>query len=321
MNAIRASLPTHDFTEIFSAEISLEIFSRLSLSTLSVCQQVSKTWYALTSDPVLWKQIWETKTGRLTNQKGNWKVKLLAMERLGKEKPSVYCYSSPPKVDCIGQWKEYLVMKTQLSGFYFYHFANLRLAGFIKCSLACTEMVFYKNQMITLHLSNAIWIWDLTKRKLKKILPDFGSNLCVDGKRIFSQHLNQVHEWDLDTFEIKASYKLARALHGRLSLGTVRGNLMGFYEDALILVYDQSSKTFFSLHGHHSWVYKIEIIGDYLISSSNDCTIKIWDLQTQKCCQTLCHSEEVYSFTITDGKIYAYTFDKKLYCWDFLKQN
>jgi len=308
-----------DFTTKLPAETTWGIFSLVSLQVLCKCQLVSREWLDITSDPTLWKLIWQKKTGKLTQQKGNWKAKLCAIERIGRVKPTTSLFTVHSKIECLGNWKDYLVMKCKYSGFHFFSIQEMKQAGFLNCSLEATEMVFYQDRMITLHTSNEIYVWDLKTFKRQKRIPFLASNFCVDGQKLYSQMNNQIQEWDLITLKIKRRYRAPSIRNRTLNLGAVRGERMVFFSHAFLIVCDHSYNSVTVLTGHRSWIYKVELVGDLLISSSNDGTLKIWDLNTEKCIKTLETSDEVWSFTVYDGQLFAYSFDKVLYLWNFSK--
>ena len=80
-------------------------------------------------------------------------------------------------------------------------------------------------------------------------------------------------------------------------------------------------KPFIIEKGHTSWINSIAISpdGKYIVSGSDDETIKIWDIKTAECLNTLLgHSETVSSVTISpDGKyIVSGSIDKTIKIWD-----
>jgi WD40 repeat protein len=75
------------------------------------------------------------------------------------------------------------------------------------------------------------------------------------------------------------------------------------------------------LAGHKEWINDVAVCpdGKWIVSASNDKTLKIWDLQTGKCQGTLIgHTDVVKSVAITpDGKrIVSAAFDKTVRVWD-----
>jgi WD40 repeat protein len=310
------TLPVNVFSNL-PKEVSFEIFSRIPLKTLCLSQQVSKQWLELTSNSLLWKRIWENKTGIRSVENGNWKAMLCAMGRIGRIKPEKTFFSIPFKVECIGHWDNRLVVKSLWRGFTFYRLDDLSQESCLSCRIDCLEMAFYRQFMITIHSGGEICLWDLNERKLKKIFQYATNHLCIDGDRMFSQNSNRMQEWSLPAFEIIAHYKIPKILSEKASLGCVREDLFAFYEDRVIYIYNRSQNSITSYHGHQSWIYKLEIVGSRMISCSHDRTIKIWSLITDKCLKTLKLSDEAWSFTVVGDTLYAYSFDRKIHCWRF----
>lgn len=76
-----------------------------------------------------------------------------------------------------------------------------------------------------------------------------------------------------------------------------------------------------SLKGHQSWVYAVAWHPNQpkLISGSDDCTIKIWDVKTSQCLHTLSgHQKGIWSLTWSpDGKRFASSSgDRTIKIWD-----
>lgn len=59
--------------------------------------------------------------------------------------------------------------------------------------------------------------------------------------------------------------------------------------DKSIKVWDSSGQLLHTLGGHDNWVRGLVVhpSGKYLLSASDDKTLKIWDLKTGRCMKTL----------------------------------
>jgi len=79
--------------------------------------------------------------------------------------------------------------------------------------------------------------------------------------------------------------------------GDVTTAVTGGAADHLICVYntdeDGSLNKRFTLEGHSGWVNKLDITNTMIISGSQDCTIKLWDLATGDLLQSLIQDAEI----------------------------
>jgi WD40 repeat protein len=82
----------------------------------------------------------------------------------------------------------------------------------------------------------------------------------------------------------------------------------------------KSIKDNFVLRGHTNWVNCILILpSGYLVSASDDKTIKMWDIENNQCYKTLeGHSGGVTSLILLpDGKFASGSYDKTIKIWDY----
>ena len=79
--------------------------------------------------------------------------------------------------------------------------------------------------------------------------------------------------------------------------GEVTTAVTGGAADHLIAVYntndDGALHKRFTLEGHSGWINNIEITNTVIISGSQDCTIKLWDLRTGELLQSLIQDAEI----------------------------
>lgn len=74
------------------------------------------------------------------------------------------------------------------------------------------------------------------------------------------------------------------------------------------------------LCGHSDWINKVLLIGDKIISASDDNTIKVWDLHSGNCLRTLMgHSDFIQSIEYSNctGKIISAGYDNSIRIWGF----
>jgi len=96
------------------------------------------------------------------------------------------------------------------------------------------------------------------------------------------------------------------------------------FQAAYQLLYSNLTKGVYAsrtLQGHTGPVFALEILGEQLISSSDDNTIKIWDLKTNTCTSTLQgHAGGITALKILGKQLISGSYDKMIKIWD-LKTN
>ena len=90
-----------------------------------------------------------------------------------------------------------------------------------------------------------------------------------------------------------------------------------------VIVWDVISETGRArLKGHKGGITNALFVGDFVVSSSKDTFVRLWDLSVQKCIQTLIgHRHEVWTMALVDGKTKLMTgsSDNKLRVWKVLR--
>ena len=146
---------------------------------------------------------------------------------------------------------------------------------------------FDENMLATGSYDATIKIWDIESGKEIRTLAGHTSGVrCLqfdDSKLISGSIDNTLKVWNWRTGEC------IRTLTGHTA-GVVGlhfdGNFLASGSiDKTIRVWDFQDKSSFLLRGHTDWVnaVKVDAASRTLISASDDCTIRLWDLDTRQC--------------------------------------
>lgn len=149
---------------------------------------------------------------------------------------------------------------------------------------------FDDNILATGSYDTTIKIWDIETGKELRTLSGHALGVrCLqfDDSKLFSGSLDgTIKLWDLE------SGKLLNTLPGHT------GGVIGLHFDGTILASGSADRTIrvwnfkdrssVVLRGHDDWVnaVKIDSASRTLFSASDDCTIKLWDLDTHRCIRT-----------------------------------
>ncbi|KAF1988852.1 WD40 repeat-like protein [Aulographum hederae CBS 113979] len=166
-----------------------------------------------------------------------------------------------------------------------------------------TALQFDDNILATGSYDRTVKIWDVeTGDEIRTLAGHTGAIRCLEfcGRTLVSGGLDKtVRLWDLETGELKRTFR-----HHTDSVITVcLGNqmLVSGSADNTIRVYDFAKPDSFTLRGHEDWVncVKLDQASRTLFSASDDCTIKLWDLDTRQCIRTFTgHAGQVQSLCI-----------------------
>ena len=96
--------------------------------------------------------------------------------------------------------------------------------------------------------------------------------------------------------------------------------------DPVIRAYDLTSGQMKTFEGHRSWVLCINTlqitkkdggVADWLFSSSDDNTIRIWDLKTGACLEELIgHTNGVLTMAFANNSLFTGSYDHCMIMWD-----
>jgi F-box/WD-40 domain protein MET30 len=133
-------------------------------------------------------------------------------------------------------------------------------------------------------------IWDLETGKVMRTLTGHTQGIrCLhfDDARLITGSLdNTIKVWNWRTGQCINTFEV----HSRGVIGVHMADklLASGSSDGTVVVHDFSSYKRFVLNGHSDWVnsVKIDLPSRTLFSASDDCTVKLWDLDTHACIKT-----------------------------------
>lgn len=149
---------------------------------------------------------------------------------------------------------------------------------------------FDDNFLATGSYDNTIKIWDMESGEEVQTLKGHTAGircLQLNGERLISGSLDRsIKVWNWRTGELIRT--LLGPLGGIISLHCSDNWLAAGSMDRTIRVWCLSSKLGFLLKGHTDWVNSVKVDAESktLFSASDDCTVKLWDLTTQRCLKT-----------------------------------
>ena len=173
-------------------------------------------------------------------------------------------------------------------------------------------------------------IWDIEKN-FSTSLPNLTKEGCygnsviqlINGNLAFSTWKGDINIWDIEKDKCVKTTALEKHAAWISSLIELKdaNYLAASAWDSTIKILDTSQdkikciKTFL---GHTDCVNAIALLNDNtLASASDDKTIKVWDIDSNKCKTTLSgHDDGVYTLIIVDGKIISGSRDKTVKIWD-----
>lgn len=154
-----------------------------------------------------------------------------------------------------------------------------------------TSLQFDDNILVTGSYDNTVKIWNINTgeelRTLKGHTMGIRALKFVD-KKLFTASLdNTIKLWNWESGECIST--LRGHTEGVLSVDFDGNWLASGSIDKNVKVFNFDSKETFCLRGHDDWVNHVRLdpVSQVLFSASDDCTIKIWDLENKTCIKTL----------------------------------
>lgn len=151
---------------------------------------------------------------------------------------------------------------------------------------------FDDNILATGSYDTHIRIWDIKTGECLRVLKGHQSGIrCLqfdtDSGILMSGSMDKsIKMWNWRTGEMMRT--MTGHAGGIISLNFAGGMIASGSQDHTIRVYDTKTKSAFVLKGHTDWVnsVKLDIPSKTLLSAADDCTVKLWDLESKQCLRT-----------------------------------
>ncbi|CRK27787.1 hypothetical protein BN1708_004450 [Verticillium longisporum] len=154
-----------------------------------------------------------------------------------------------------------------------------------------TALQFEDNILVTGSYDTKIKIWNIETGEEIRTLTGHTMGIralkFVDNK-LFSGSLdNTIKVWNWQTGECISTLRCHS--EGVISVDFDGKWLASGSIDKSVKIFNFDSKETFSLRGHDDWVNHVRLdpISQVVFSASDDCTVKIWDLENKTCIKTL----------------------------------
>ncbi|KAJ4528072.1 hypothetical protein HRR83_000823 [Exophiala dermatitidis] len=152
------------------------------------------------------------------------------------------------------------------------------------------SLQFYDNILATGSYDATIKIWNLdTGEELRTLRGHAMGIRCLqfDDNKLISGSLDKTLKvWNWRTGECIATYN--GHTEGVIALHFDSSILVSGSVDHTARVWNFQDRSVFTLRGHTDWVnsVKIDTASRTIFTASDDCTVKLWDLDTKKCIHT-----------------------------------
>lgn len=296
-NAVKPLLCT-DFTAVFPPEITKQIFTLLDASSLCSAAQVSKHWKLLADDDTLWHRMCEQHINKKCTKCG-WGLPLLQKrkvirisKRARSESPCAEEAAPPAKRVDRRPWKDVYSERLVVERNWRRNTATSRVfKNQHSAGISSLQFCEAQNILITGSYDKTAIVWNLETGEVLRTLK--GHARCIrtlqfdDTKLVTGSMDNTLRIWNYHTGQC------IRTLEGHTD-GVVHLNfncriLASGSADSTIKIWNFRTGECFTLSGHTKAVNHVSIHKDSttVVSSSEDGSIRIWDLEKRSCARVL----------------------------------
>lgn len=299
-NAVKPLLCT-DFTAVFPPEITKQIFTLLDASSLCSAAQVSRRWKLLADDDTLWHRMCEQHINKKCTKCG-WGLPLLqkrkvvrVSKRARSESPcDEEAEAAPPAAKRVDRrpWKDVYSERLVVERNWRRNTATCRVfKNEHSAGISSLQFCEAQNILITGSYDKTAIVWNLETGEVLRTLKGHARSIRTlqfdDTKLVTGSMDNTLRIWNYHTGQC------IRTLEGHTD-GVVHLNfncriLASGSADSTIKIWNFHTGECFTLSGHTKAVNHVSIQKDSttLVSSSEDGSIRIWDLEKRVCARVL----------------------------------
>ncbi|KAK4511100.1 uncharacterized protein ATC70_012311 [Mucor velutinosus] len=298
-NAVKPLLCT-DFTAVFPPEITKQIFTLLDASSLCSAAQVSRRWKLLADDDTLWHRMCEQHINKKCTKCG-WGLPLLqkrkvvrVSKRARSEPPCDEEAATAPAAKRVDRrpWKDVYSERLVVERNWRRNTATCRVfKNEHSAGISSLQFCEAQNILITGSYDKTAIVWNLETGQVLRTLKGHARSIRTlqfdDTKLVTGSMDNTLRIWNYHTGQC------IRTLEGHTD-GVVHLNfncriLASGSADSTIKIWNFHTGECFTLSGHTKAVNHVSIQKDSttLVSSSEDGSIRIWDLEKRACARVL----------------------------------
>lgn len=299
-NAVKPLLCT-DFTAVFPPEITKQIFTLLDASSLCSAAQVSRRWKLLADDDTLWHRMCEQHINKKCTKCG-WGLPLLqkrkvvrVSKRARSESPcDEEATAAPPAAKRVDRrpWKDVYSERLVVERNWRRNTATCRIfKNEHSAGISSLQFCEAQNILITGSYDKTAIVWNLETGQVLRTLKGHARSIRTlqfdDTKLVTGSMDNTLRIWNYHTGQC------IRTLEGHTD-GVVHLNfncriLASGSADSTIKIWNFHTGECFTLSGHTKAVNHVSIQKDSttLVSSSEDGSIRVWDLEKRACARVL----------------------------------